>query len=226
MSAIKQEKPTRHLVSIDEKSGIQALQRIHEGQAMKKGKCRRIEAEYERKGTICLIAAIDVGKGNIINGKLNDTRNELDFLLFVQQTASKYPQEDEVIFMADQLNTHKSESLVKWIAKEIKFEGDLGEKARKGILKSMESRKHFLENQEHRIRFVFTPKHCSWLNPIENWFAKLQRHVINNGNFNSIQDLGNKIENYIEYYNECLVKPLKWKFKGFTKNSEIICLRT
>lgn len=218
LGAIKHEFRKKHLISVDEKTGIQALRRIHEGQPMKPGECKRIEYEYERNGTVCLMAAVDVAKGSITHYRLHETRDEGDFLVFIQETANKYPKGDEIIFMADQLNTHLSASLVKWIAAQIGFQGELGTKNYKGILKSMETRKEFLECTTHRIRFVYTPKHCSWLNPIENWFAKLQRHVINHGNFTSIEDVGNKIQNYIGFYNECLVKPLKWKFKGFIKN--------
>lgn len=114
-----------------------------------------------------------------------------------------------------------SAALVRWIARQIDFKGDLGTKRYKGILKSMKTRKAFLENEARRIRFVYTPKHCSWLNPIENWFAKLQRHVIRNGNFFSVNALESKIESYISFYNRCLVKPLKWKFKGFIKAKEL-----
>jgi len=81
----------------------------------------------------------------------------------------------------------------------------------------MKTRLDFLETKEHRIRLVFTPKHCSWLNPIENWFAKLQRHTITNGNFKSVKELEEKIRKYIVFYNSRLAKVLKWKFKGFTK---------
>lgn len=211
---------------MDEKTGIQALKRIAEGQLMKVGKCRRIEYEYERKGTICLMAAIDVGKGNISHYRLHDTRTEEDFLVFIRETVVNYPKDEEIIFMADQLNTHLSASLVEWVAKEIGFEGDLGKKRSHGILKSMESRKQFLEKKQHRIRFVYTPKHCSWLNPIENWFAKLQKHVIKYGNFDSVEDLNNKMEAYIRYYNDCLIKPLKWKFSGFNKNKKFNYLLT
>lgn len=202
---------------MDEKTGIQALERIYAGQPMEQGKCRRIEYEYTRHGTTCLMAALDVGKGEVINHRLHPTRTEEDFLEFVQQTVGKLPQEDEIIFMADHLNTHLSASLVRWIAGQIGFDADLGTKNYKGILKNMESRKEFLENTEHRIRFVYTPKHCSWLNPIENWFSKLQRHVIKYGNFSSVKELENKIIAYIDFYNRCLIKPLKWKFNGFIK---------
>jgi len=127
------------------------------------------------------------------------------------------PELDKIIILSDQLNTHQSETLVNWIAEAQGYDQDMGIKGEYGILKNMESRKAFLQNEDHRIQFVFTPKHCSWLNPIENWFAKLQRHVITNGNFSSVNELIGKIESYITFYNNCLAKPLKWKFKGFDK---------
>lgn len=163
------------------------------------------------------MAAIDVGQGQMRYHRLHPTRTEQDFLLFIQQTVGQYPKEDEVSIMADQLNTHLSASLVEWIAEQTDFQGALGKKGQKGILKNKESRKAFLEDPTHRIRFVYTPKHCSWLNPIENWFAKLQRHVIAQGNFASVENLCEKITCYIDFYNRCLVKPFRWKFKGFKK---------
>lgn len=206
---------------MDEKTSIQALERIAADQAMEKGKPRRLECEYTRHGTTCLMAAVDVGKGEVVNHRLHPTRNEEDFLTFIKQTVNLFPKEEEVIFRADQLNIHKSESLVQWIAEQINFQPDLGTKGYKGILRNMKTRKDFLESDDHRIRFVFTPKHCSWLNPIENWFGKLQRHVIKYGNFSSVKELENKIEKYIAFYNKCLVKPLKWKFKGFIKAQKL-----
>lgn len=184
---------------------------------MKPGQPRRLEYEYSRNGTTCLMAAQNVATGDILHIRLHPTRKEEDYLLFIQQAEEKLPEEDQVIFLADQLNTHMSVSLVQWVAQRIGFEGDLGTPRYKGILQDMQSRKAFLENPEHRIRFVFTPKHCSWLNPIENWFGKLQRHVIKYGNFPNVKELESKIVAYVEYYNRCLTKPLKWKFKGFWK---------
>ena len=156
---------------------------------MKPGKDKRQEFEYERHGTTTLIAAQNVETGEMTETHLGPTRTEEDFLIFCQKITKVTSKEDEIIFLADQLNIHKSASLVKWIAQEIDFKGYLGEKGKKGILKNMESRRRFLETPMHRIRFLYTPKHCSWLNPIENWFSKLQRHVITGGVFSSLEDL-------------------------------------
>ncbi len=210
-----------HLLSVDEKTGIQALERIEGKAPQSKGGHHRKEFEYKRHGTTCLIAAFDVAKGRIANQYIHPTRKEEDFLEFIKDTVQAYPAEDQITIITDQLNTHMSESLVKYIAEVEKFEGDLGKKGKEGILKSMASRLAFLETDTHRVRFIYTPKHCSWLNPIENWFAKLDRHIIRNGNFFSVKELENKIKDYIKFYNCCLVKPLNWKFKGFFKNKPL-----
>lgn len=225
LNAINEKLVNAHVISVDEKTSIQALERIHPEAPMKKGKPQRIETEYTRHGTSCLTAAINVKDGSIVHHWMNPTRTEDDFLFFVKQTVSKIPKEERIIFLLDQLNTHKSATLVEWIAKQENFKEPLGKKGYKGILKSMKSRMTFLENPDNRIRFVFTPKHCSWLNPIENWFSKLQKHVITYGNFSSVEVLENKIDAYVKFHNNCLMKPLKWKFKGFVKARKLYCLK-
>lgn len=188
---------------------------------MYKGQVQKQEYEYKRNGTTTLIAAFCVRSSKLIYQHLGPTRNEKDFVEFCQQTTNLLPKKDTKVFLLDQLNTHKSASLVEWVATEIEYKGDLGIKGKEGILKNMDSRMKFLEDCSHRIRFVFTPKHCSWLNPIENWFGKLQRQVLTGGVFASVEQLELQIRKYITYYNKCLVKPLNWKFKGFTKNKKI-----
>src|SRR3712207_2445578 len=107
----------------------------------------------------------------------------------------------EWILITDQLNTHQSESLVKWVAQQCGIDTDLGIKGEKGILKSMATRAEFLQDKNHRIRFVYTPKHSSWLNQVELWFSILVRRLLKRGNFTSVEDLRQQILSFIAYFN-------------------------
>ena len=102
--------------------------------------------------------------------------------------------------MCDQLNTHMSESLVK-SAKRCSIDVDLGRKEERGILHSMATRKAFLADPSHRIRFVYTPRHASWLNQIEIWFSIVARKLLRRSSFDSLDALRERIENFIEYFN-------------------------
>lgn len=202
------------LVSTDEKTGIQALERIAPTRPMKPGKPERIEFEYTRHGTQCLIPSFEIATGRIIEFQLGDTRNEEDFVYHIAMTVANAP-EAEWVFFADQLNTHMSESLVRLVAELIGYSGTLGEKGKTGILRNMQTRKEFLSTPNNRIRFVYTPKHCSWLNQVEIWFGILVKKVIRRGNFISKDDLRRKITDFLDYFNRTMAKPYKWVFGGF-----------
>jgi hypothetical protein len=109
------------------------------------------------------MAAVNVADGKLLHHQLNPTRTEDDFCGFIQQTCQPLlaDAQAEVIFLADQLNTHLSESLVRWVAQQIGFTAELGKKGHRGILHNQPSRMAFLEDNTHRIRFVFIPKHSS-----------------------------------------------------------------
>ena len=92
---------------------------------------------------------------------------------------------------------------------------DLGKKGTSGILFSQETRKAFLKDLLHTVRFLYTPKHCSWLNQIECWFSILVRRLLNKrASFASVAALEQRIRQFIDYYNEHLAKPFKWTFNG------------
>lgn len=217
---------TFRLISCDEKTGMQALERHQEQASRSQGGHLRQEFEYIRHGTTCLCAGVDVATGLITGYTLQPTRTETDLLAFVEDQVSKLEAEEQVVFLFDQLNTHKSASLVKWVAGQIGYKEDLGKKGKSGILKSLKTRMTFLEEKSHSIRFLFTPKHCSWLNPIENWFARLSRYCLKNASFTSVDNLIKEVDEFITYHNGCMAKPFNWKFDGFSKDRPIAhCLR-
>lgn len=212
-NSTKNLKKNIHTVSVDEKTGIQALERINPDKNALPGSIAKLEFEYKRHSTQALIPSFEVGTGKIIAHHIGATRTSEDFTLLIENTV-KIDSEGTWIFVADQLNTHKSEELVKLIAEKLDIKDELGVKGKCGILKNLESRELFLSDKSHRIRFVYTPKHCSWMNQIEIWFGILTRKILRYGNFKSIDELKERIESFIEYYNQTMAKVFKWTYKG------------
>jgi hypothetical protein len=177
------------------------------------GYCEKQDHEYERHGTQCLIANFEVATGKIIEPTVSDTRKEEDFAAHIENTIATDPN-GEWIFVVDNLNTHSSESLVNMVAEKCEINDDLGIKGKSGVLKSMETRSKFLEDKNHRIRFVYTPKHASWLNQVEIWFSILVKRLLKRLSVKSTAELKDKILNFISFFNNTMAKPFKWTYKG------------
>lgn len=202
-----------HTVCTDEKTGIQALERKHPTHPMISGRVELREFEYIRHGTLALIANFEVALGQLIVPSIGPTRTEEDFAIHIEKTITTDP-EAEWIFIMDQLNTHKSESLVRLVARLCDIDVDLGVKGESGILQSMDTRAVFLQDLSHRVRLVYTPKHSSWLNQIEIWFSILVRRLLKRGSFTSTEELRERVLAFIDYFNRTMAKPFKWTYAG------------
>lgn len=127
-------------LSTDEKTGIQALERNAPDKPAQVGQLRKQEYEYRRHGTLCLIANWDVAQGGIVAPTISATRTELDFKTHIEQTVLSDSSVKQWCFVVDQLNTHQSESLVKYVADlECIDTGLLGVKGQSGILQNKSS---------------------------------------------------------------------------------------
>ena len=202
-----------HTISTDEKTGMQALERAAATLPMQPGRIERQEADYIRHGTQVLTANFEVATGKVISPTIAETRNEQDFADHIAQTVATDPQAPW-IFVVDQLNTHQSEALVRLVAMLCGIAAPLGVKGKSGILQSKVTRRAFLEDPAHRIRFVYTPRHASWLNQVEIWFSILARRLLKRGSFTSKANLREKLLAFINYFNTTMAKAFKWTYKG------------
>ena len=91
---------------------------------------------------------------------------------------------------------------------------ELGLKGKSGILKSQETRQAFLSAPERKVRFVYVPKHSSWMNQVEIWFSVVVRRVLKRGNFPSLEALRQRLLDFIDYFNRTMAKPYRWTFTG------------
>jgi transposase len=174
------------VVSIDEKTGIQAKSPTKPDTPPEPGKPARREHEYTRNGTQCLFAALKVHHGEVL-GMASKTRNRWDLIRFLDLLEEEIAQVEgqKIVAVSDNLSTRGTEEVQKWL-------------------------------QDHpRWSFQFTPKHASWLNQIEIFFSILYRRLLKHGIFTSEDDLATQMLAYIETYNQT-AQPFKWTYTGKT----------
>ena len=208
-----------HTVCVDEMTSLQANERRAKTKPPRPGQIAKEEFQYTRHGTVCVTGNWHVVAGQMIATTISETRDNEDFAEHIRQTIATDP-EAGWVFVVDNLNTHCGEPLVRIVAELLGIDASkLGVAKKHGILKSMESRRAFLSDVKHRIRFVFIPKHSSWLNQIEIIFGVINRRVMRLGTFTSKADLCDKLRRFIDYFNETFAKPMNWNYTGRPTNN-------
>lgn len=170
---------------VDEKSAIQALDRLDPVLPLSPGRAESHGFEYCRHGTLSLYAAFETRSGAVL-AKTARRHTSEEFVGFLGQIAASQPEGKEIHIIADNLSAHKTKLVAA-----------------------------FLEAHPN-MRIHYTPTYSSWLNQVENWFSKIQRHVIARGVFRSVADLHRKIIRYVRHYNKTAT-PVKWTYANPTK---------
>jgi transposase len=215
--AAERAKQGERTMSMDEMTGVQALQRKHPDLPMLPGHVLHREFEYIRHGTLSWFINLDVVTGKVIEPSWGPTRCEEDCVAHLQRLIASSPETTRWHLIMDNLDIHRSESLVRWIADLEGIEQEtLGVKGKRGILRSMKSRAAFLHDPAHQVVFYYTPKHASWMNQVEIWLSILVRKLLKRGNFTSLDDLRDQILAFIAYYNRTMAKPIKWTYTGLS----------
>jgi transposase len=172
------------VVSIDEKTGIQAKAPTKPDTPAGPQRPARREHEYQRNGTQCLFAALKVHHGDVL-AMASKTRNRFDLIRFLDHLDREIPVVDgqQIVAISDNLSTRGTREVQDWL------------------------------EAHPRWRFQFTPTHASWLNQIEIFFSILYRRLLKHGIFTSEDDLAEQMLAYIETYNQT-AKPFKWTYTG------------
>ena len=175
--------PVTHVLSYDEKPGIQAIATTGEDLKPNEehGTIKR-DYEYKRLGTVSLLAGIDLQTGEAIP-LVSSTHNSWDYIAFLKKLDAKYPQGDKIRMVLDNLKVHSSVAVQEYLA-----------------------------TVPDRFEFVFTPKHASWLNLVEGFFSKMTKQMLRGIRVKSKQELADRIYRYFEEVNAEPVI-FHWKYK-------------
>ena len=176
-------KPPQHaaVFCVDEKTAIQALDRLDPVLPLSPGRLERHGFEYYRHGTLSLYAALNTRNGAVV-GKTAARHTSQEFVAFLAELVANQPRGKEIHLIADNLSAHKTKRVEQFLA------------------------------AHPKVHLHYTPTYSSWLNQVENWFAKIERDVIARGVFTSVKDLARKLKRYIRLYNRA-PKPIKWSYR-------------
>ena len=195
--------PNSVVLCVDEKTGMQALERVARDKPMLPGRPLLREFGYIRHGTRALFAAFNPHCGKVL-GKIFRQHRSREFCDFLRLILRKHP-DKEIHLIVDNFRTHMTEEVQKLVAQACRLSWEKMTK---------EQRQQILQKPDKRVVFHFLPFHASWLNQVEIWFSFLSRDVLKRGSFISIQDLIQKVLHYIRDYNRHRAHPFKWTYTG------------
>jgi transposase len=197
------------VLCVDEKTSIQALERLHPTKPAKPGQVELREFEYLRHGTRCLLGTLVVPTGQVL-GSVTARRGRWDFVRHIRDVVEAFPHIRKFHWVMDNLNTHWTLELCRYLARE---EGEAVWQGRPK-LRTGAQRRAFLQDPTHKHVVYYTPKHGRWLNQIEIWFGVLARRVLRRGEFRSVEELARRILEYIGHYNAHQAHPYAWTYTG------------
>jgi transposase len=197
----------RLVICVDEKTGMQILQRKYPTQLVQAGQPEKREHEYIRHGVRALLASFLVPTGQVL-WNLGATRTSEDFAAHLANVVTQLPDMARSDWVLDNLNTHWSLEVCRLVAGWCKrpFEPKL---LQRGV-----QRRAFLSDPSHKHIFHFTPIHGSWLNQVELWFSVLARRFLKRGDVGSVEDFEGRLGEYLEVYNTHQAHPYRWTYTG------------
>jgi transposase len=195
------------VLCVDEKTSIQALERLHPTKPLQPGRPEQQEFEYLRHGTRCLLATLVVPTGQVI-GSVTAQRGTWDFVRHVRDVVVRFPEVKRFHWVMDNLNTHWTQALCQYLGKL----SDVWES--RPPLRTGAQRRAFLTDPSHKHVVHYTPKHGSWLNQVEIWFGVLCRRLLRRGEFRSVEELAERILAFMEHYNCHYAHPYEWTYTG------------
>jgi hypothetical protein len=195
------------VLSSDEKTGMQILQRKYPTQPAQPGKPEKREFEYIRHGSRVLLNTFCVPTGKIV-WDLGCTRTSIDWLAHLAHVVRQYSDMKQYHWVVDNLNTHWSLDLCEWVSQQSSL--TFLPKA----LKTGKQRRAFLSDPSHKHVFYFTPLHGSWLNQIELFFSVLSRRFLKRGDFPSAAAFEQRLQAWLEKYNQAHAHPYRWTYTG------------